>query len=138
MLSTWGPRTRNYIKHISEMGLLPLSFKIFWSIYLIVPRPVNAALRRYLRSTEQSMRLVYCWYQCCRSVSFWYGSGSCSKSDLKSGKYKLLFYFFFIKNIFFRNMICFVIYGVNIYVSKHNLIVLKKKCTYSNDFCWFL
>ena len=24
-------------------------------------------------------------------------------------------------------MICFVIYGVNIYVSKHNLIVLKKK-----------
>ena len=57
---------------------------------------------------------------------------------LKSRKYQLLFYFFFYKNIFFRNMICFVIYGVNIYVSKHNLIVLKKIVWYSNDFFWFL
>ena len=35
-------------------------------------------------------------------------------------------------------MICFVIYGVNIYVSKLSLIVLKKNVWYSNDFCGFL
>ena len=39
------------------------------------------------------------------------------------------FTFFSIKNIFLRNMICFVIYGVNIYV--------RKNVGYSNDFGWF-
>ena len=67
------------------------------------------------------------------------GSGSCSKSDIKSRKYKLLLYFFFYKkNIFLRNMICFVIYGVNIYVSKHKFNSSEKNVWYSNDFGWFL
>ena len=36
-------------------------------------------------------------------------------------------------------MICFVIYGVNIYVSKHKSNSFEKKNVwYSNDFCWFL
>ena len=35
-------------------------------------------------------------------------------------------------------MICFVIYGVNIYVSKHNFNSFEKNVWYSNYFCWFL
>ena len=33
-------------------------------------------------------------------------------------------------------MICFVIYGVNIYVSKHKCNSFEKKLWYSYDFCW--
>ena len=33
-------------------------------------------------------------------------------------------------------MICFVIYGVNIYVSKHKIYSFEKNVWYSNDFCW--
>ena len=86
------------------------------------------------------IRFILIWIRILRSVSWNNGSGSCSKSDLKSGKYQLLCYFFFYKNIFLRNMICFVIYGVNIYVSKHNLIVLRKNMydilMIFADFCW--
>ena len=85
---------------------------------------------------------MFLYIQCCRSVSFWYesGSGSCSKSNLKSGKYQLLFNFFFYKkNIFLRNKICFVIFGVNIYVSKHKFNSYEKRNVwYSNDLGWFL
>ena len=42
--------------------------------------------------------------------------------------------FFSIKNTFLRNMICFVIYGVNIYVSKHKFNSFEKKCII---FLWF-
>ena len=35
-------------------------------------------------------------------------------------------------------MICFVTYGVNIYVSKHKFNSFEKNVRYSNDFCWFL
>ena len=41
-------------------------------------------------------------------------------------KYQLLFTFYFYKNIFLRNMICYVIYGVNIYVSKHKFNSFEK------------
>ena len=44
-----------------------------------------------------------------------------------SGIYQLLFYFFSMKNIFPRNMICFVIHGVNIYVSKHKFQSLEEE-----------
>ena len=37
------------------------------------------------------------------------------------------FTFFSIKNIFLRNMTCFDIYGVNIYVSKHKFNSFEKK-----------
>ena len=62
-------------------------------------------------------------------------SGSCFKSDLKS---TFVLLFFSIKNIFLRNMICFVIYGVYIYVSKHKFSSFEKNVWYSNDFLWFL
>ena len=83
------------------------------------------------------IRFILIWIRIIGSVSWNNGSGSCSESDLKSGKYQLLFYFFFSikKNIFLRNMIYFVIYGVNIYVSKHKFItVLRKKYMI---FLWF-
>ena len=75
------------------------------------------------------------YLQCFGSVSFWYGSGS--KSDLKSRKYQHLFYFFSIKNIFFSEILSVLIYGVNIYVSKHKLNSSVKKEWYSNDLGWF-
>ena len=75
--------------------------------------------------------------QCFGSVSFWYGSGSCTISDLQSGKYQLLF---------LQNMIYFVSYGVNIYVSKHKfnrfekmyeiLMILVDFCGNFHDFGW--
>ena len=38
----------------------------------------------------------------------------------------ICFIFFYKKNIFLRNLICFVIYGVNIYVSKLNFNRVEK------------
>ena len=49
-------------------------------------------------------------------------------TDPAPGKYQLLFLLFFDKNIFLRNMICFVNYGVNIHVSKHKFNSFEKKC----------
>ena len=89
----------------------------------------------WLLKSVLRIRFILIWIL--GSVSW--NNGSCSKSDLKSEKYQLLFYFFFYKNIFLRYMICFVINGVNIYVSKHNLIVLKKMydiLMIFADFCW--
>ena len=39
----------------------------------------------------------------------------------------ICFTFFYEKNIFLQNLICFVIYGVNIYVSKLNFNRVEKK-----------
>ena len=81
------------------------------------------------------IRFILIWIRILGSVSWNNGSGS--KSDLKSEKYQLMFYFFFYKkNIFLRNMICFVIYGVSIYVSKHKLNSFEKNLWYY-DFRWF-
>ena len=44
----------------------------------------------------------------------------------------------FYKNIFLRNMICFVIYGVNIYANKHKFNSFEKNVWYSNYFCLVL
>ena len=80
------------------------------------------------------IRFILIWIRILGSVSWNNRTGS--KSDLKSGKYQL---FFSIKNIFLRNMIYFVIYGVNIYVSKHKFNSFEKNVWYSNDFvdfCW--
>ena len=41
------------------------------------------------------------------------------------------------KNIFLLKMICFDIYGVNIYVSKHKFNSFEKNKLYSYDFRWF-
>ena len=69
--------------------------------------------------------------QFCGSVSFWYGSGSSDpfreitdpapNSTLNRENINFCLTFFSIKNIFLRNMTCFDIYGVNIYVSKYKL-----------------
>ena len=51
-----------------------------------------------LQSITQSFnQSINPFHQCFGSVSFWYGSGSYSKSDLKSRKYQLLLTFFFYK-----------------------------------------
>ena len=94
------------------------------------------------------IRFILIWIRILGSVSWnsgsCSGSGSCSISDLKSGKYKLLFYFFSIKNIFLRNMIRFVIYVVNFYVCKHKFNSLKKMydilmnfVDFHGNFPWF-
>ena len=56
----------------------------------------------YLFNTIQ---VDVCFVQCRGSISYWYGSGSCPESDLKSRKYQL-FKNFFLKhkfNIFEKN-----------------------------------
>ena len=93
-------------------------------------------------------------YQCCRSVSFWYRSGSgsvlwnngsCSKSDLKSGKYQPLFYYFFLYKISFSKIWSVLSFMGWIFMSVNiSLIVLKKMYDipmFWVDFCrncpWF-
>ena len=90
-----------------------------WALYRICLRcALSPSTQGWLSSWTLSCRYKKN-NQCCGSVSFLYGSGSRSKSDLKSRKYQLLFDFFFLKKIFLLNMSCFIIYGVNIYVSKN-------------------
>ena len=81
------------------------------------------------------IRFILIWIWILGSGSWNNGSGS--KSDLKSGKYQLWFYFFLYKNIVLRNMICLVICGVNIWVSKHKFNSFEKNVWYSYDFRWF-
>ena len=55
-------------------------------------------------------------------------------------KIRKILTFFAIKKIYFSEIwsvfFCFVIYGVNIYVSKLKFNSFEKNVWYSNDFCW--
>ena len=76
------------------------------------------------------IRLILIWIRILGSDSW--NDGSCSKSDLveKISTFVLLFFY---KKIFLRNMICFVIYGVNIHVSKHKFSSFEKIVWYSKN-----
>ena len=92
-------------------------------------------------------------WQCCGSFLFCYGSGSWSSDPFreimdpdpdprirpKIGKISTFVLLFFVyKKYISWNIICFFIYGVNLYVSKHEYNSFEKNVWYYNDFGWFL
>ena len=99
---------------------------------ILFPQPLPSLFQPVLR-----IRFILIWIRILGSVSWnnGSGSGSCSKSDPKISTF--VNFFFSIKIIILRNMICFVIYGVNIYVSKHKFNRNEKNVWYSYDFRWF-
>ena len=103
----------------------------------------NADQKLYKAVLRIRFILIWIRIRILGSVSWNNGSGSCSKSDLKSGKYQLLFYFFSIKKyISPKYDMIFVIYRVNIYVSKHKFNSFEKNKLFPERYkivnwvCW--